>query len=167
MQRPSNTPKIIKIGQPCLWTCLHGFLVDTLLNEQTFKCYKIKLVSVNHKKSLHYYCNPLMMHSPFRYRTCFNWHVFKNLWRKTQYVENLKKCERCKAVYPAAVSKTHQRCYKNLMNFQIKVYCEYLTAQFLFENYTFICEEPLNNKSPDRFHIIYQIVDIVASQNET
>ena len=32
VQRPSNTPKIIKIGQPCLWTCLHGFLVDMLLN---------------------------------------------------------------------------------------------------------------------------------------
>ena len=35
VQRPSNTSKIIKIGQPCLWTnlqILHGFLVDTLLN---------------------------------------------------------------------------------------------------------------------------------------
>ena len=34
VQRPSNTPKIIKIGQPCLWTYLHGFLVDTLLNRK-------------------------------------------------------------------------------------------------------------------------------------
>ena len=35
VQRSSNTPKIIKIGQPCLWTnlqILHGFLVDTLLS---------------------------------------------------------------------------------------------------------------------------------------
>ena len=31
MQRPSNPPKIIKIGQPCLWTILHGFLRDKLL----------------------------------------------------------------------------------------------------------------------------------------
>ena len=38
VQRPSNTPKIIKIGQPCLWTnlqILHGFLVDTLVNGNT------------------------------------------------------------------------------------------------------------------------------------
>ena len=37
VQRPSNTPKIIKIGQPCLWTCLHGFLVDTLLKQRQMR----------------------------------------------------------------------------------------------------------------------------------
>ena len=34
MQRPSNPPKIIKIGRPCLWTkiwSLHDFLWDKLL----------------------------------------------------------------------------------------------------------------------------------------
>ena len=47
VQRPSNTPKIIKIGQPCLWTCLHGFLVDMLLIPK--RCH---FLAINSNKAL-------------------------------------------------------------------------------------------------------------------
>ena len=57
VQRPSNTPKIIKIGQPCLWTnlqILHGFLVDTLLNRN------MKVMTLLGHEKL--FCNVLHIH---------------------------------------------------------------------------------------------------------